>query len=85
MSDAWRLPKTENHLVIFAFCTPLREGVTQDVMDQTKQSVDELSYGGRMVEYAGEKVVFRVEIKDEYDLLQWEMYGGFRSANMYQK
>ena len=84
MSDAWRLPKTDNRLVISAFCTPLLEGVTQDIMDHTRRAVDELPYGGRVVEYSGEDEVFRVEIWDEHDLLQWEIYGGFRSRDMYQ-
>ncbi len=85
MSDAWRLPETDNRLVVFAFCTPLKEGVTQDVMDQSMQSVDELAYGGRLVEYAGDEVVFRVEMEDEHDLMQWEMYGGFRSTSIYAR
>ena len=83
MSDAWRLPKTDNRLVIFAFCTPLAEGVTQDIMDHSMQAADELPYGGRVVEYSGNDVVFRADIVDEHDMMQWEVYGGFRSPSIY--
>ena len=85
MSDAWRLPVTDNRLVIFAFCLPMIEGITQDEMDETKRSVGDLPYGGRIVEYKDDEVVFRVDIEDPYDLIQWEVYGGFRSPVIYQK
>ena len=83
MSDAWRLPQTDNRLVIFAFCLPLLEGISQDPRDETKRYVGDLPYGGRVVEYAGEDVVFRVDVKDEYDMQQWEVYGGFKSPGIY--
>ena len=83
MSDAWRLPQTDNRLVIFAFCLPRMEGVSQDPRDETRRYVGDLPYGGRAVEYAGGDVVFQVEIKDEFDLQQWEMYGGFKSSGIY--
>ena len=84
MSDAWRLPATDNRLVISAFCTPLIEGATQDIMDHTRRAVDEFPYGGRVIEYAGDEEVFRIEIKDEHDMMQWEVYGGFRSPSLYE-
>lgn len=83
MSEAWRLPQTDNRLVIFAFCVPLIEGISQDSMDETKRSADDLPYGGRVVEYAGDEVVFRADVKDANDLIQWEVYGGFRSPDLY--
>ena len=54
-------------------------------MDETKRSVGDLPYGGRIVEYKDDEVVFRVDIEDPYDLIQWEVYGGFRSPVIYQK
>ena len=48
MSDAWRLPVTDNRLVIHAFCIPLLEGLTEDIMDETKRAPDDLPYGGRV-------------------------------------
>ena len=83
MSEAWRLPQTDNRLVIFAFCLPLIEGITHDDMDPAKRSVSEMPYGGRIVEYAGDEEVFRAEVKDANDLIQWEVYGGFRSPGLY--
>lgn len=85
MSDAWRLPQTDNRLLIFAFCLPLIEGVSHDSMDETKRSAGDLPYGGRIVEYAGDEVVFRADIEDANDLIQWEVYGGFRSPDLYQQ
>ena len=85
MSDAWRLPVTDNHLIIYAFCTPLIEGVSQNSMDETQRVVDDLPYGGRIVEYSGDDIVFRADIVDQYDLLQWEVYGGFKSPGIYSE
>ena len=84
MSDAWRLPITDNRLVISAFCSPLLPGLTQDIMDSTKRAGDDLPFGGRIVEYAGDEVVFRADVRDPDELLQWEVYGGFRSPGIYE-
>ena len=46
MSDAWRLPETDNRLVIYAFCAVLDDTLTEDIMDETKRSGDDLPYGG---------------------------------------
>ena len=83
MSDAWRLPVTDNRLVIHAFCLPLLEGLSEDVMDPTKRVPDDMPYGGRILEYAGSEIVFRADVVDAYDLIQWEVYGGFRSPDIY--
>jgi len=80
MSDAWRLPKTDNRLVIHVYCLPLDEGLTEDIMDPTKRAGDDLPFaGGPVLEFAGDKVVFRMNAQDPDDLIQWEFYGGFRS------
>ena len=83
MSDAWRLPETDNRLVVFAFCLPLLEGVSQDSMDDGSRVVGDLPYGGRVVEYSGDDIVFRADFRDEFDLMQWEVYGGFRTPTLY--
>jgi len=54
-------------------------------MDETKRVIDDLPYGGRIVEYAGDDIVFRAEIVDPHDLLQWEVYGGFKSPSIYNE
>ena len=83
MSDAWRLPVTDNRLVIHAFCVPTLPGITIDIMDETKRSIDDLPYGGRILEFDGDEVVFRMEVGDEYELFQWNVYGGFKSPGVY--
>lgn len=85
MSDAWRLPQTDNRLVIYAFCAPLDDSLTEDIMDETKRAGDDLPYGGRVVEYSGNEEVFRAEINDPNELIQWEVYGGFKSPEIYSK
>ena len=85
MSDAWRLPLTDNRLVIHAFCLPLLEGLSEDVMDPTKRATDDMPYGGRILEYAGDEIVFRADVVDAHDLIQWEVYGGFRSPGIYHR
>ncbi len=84
MSDAWRLPKTDNRLVIHAFCTPLIPGLSQDIMDETRRVTDDIYYpGGHILEYAGDEVVFQVDFGMEHELFQWNVYGGFRSPGLY--
>ena len=83
MSDAWHLPATDNRLVIHAFCLPLLEGISEDDMDPTVRVTSDLPYGGRILEYAGDEIVFRADVVDPYELVQWEVYGGFRSPGIY--
>ncbi|MCY4282172.1 MAG: aryl-sulfate sulfotransferase [Gammaproteobacteria bacterium] len=84
MSDAWRLPKTDNRLVIHAFCVPLIPGLSEDIMDPTKRVTDDIYYpGGHILEYAGDKVVFQVDFGMKHELFQWNVYGGFRSPSIY--
>ena len=85
MSDAWRLPVTDNRLVIHAFCLPLLEGISEDDMDPTVRVTSDLPYGGRILEYAGDEIVFRADVVDPYELVQWEVYGGFRSPGIYHR
>lgn len=84
MSDAWRLPETDNRLVIHAFCTPLIPGLGEDIMDETRRVTDDIYYpGGHILEYAGDEVVFQVDFGMEHELFQWNVYGGFRSPDIY--
>ena len=84
MSDAWRLPKTDNRLVIHAFCTPLIPGLSEDIMDETRRVTDDIYYpGGHILEYAGDELVFQVDFGMEHELFQWNVYGGFRSPDIY--
>ncbi|MEO1081715.1 MAG: aryl-sulfate sulfotransferase [Pseudomonadota bacterium] len=83
MSDAWRLPQTNNYLVIHAFCLPRHAGMTEDSMDETRRAPGDFPYGGRILEYSGEDLVLRINVVDPNDLIQWEVYGGFRASGFY--
>lgn len=83
MSDAWRLPKTDNYLVIHAFCLPRNEGMTEDSMDETRRAPGDFPYGGRVLEFSGDELVLRIDVVDPNDLIQWEVYGGFRAPGLY--
>lgn len=83
MSEAWRLPITDNRLVIHAFCVEKVKGLTADIMDSTKRAPVDIPWGGRILEYDGEDVVFRTEIKDPYGIIHWTTYGGFKSSGIY--
>ena len=82
MSDAWLLPETGNHLVIHAFCLPVDKITTEDSMDETRRSPGDFPYGGRILEFNGDDEVLRIEVSDPNDLLQWEVYGGFRTPDL---
>ena len=83
MSDASRLPKTDNRLVIHAFCLPRDEGMTEDEMDETRRAPGDFPYGGRILEFSDGEVVLWIDVVDPNDLIQWEVYGGFRNSGLY--
>ena len=84
MSEAWKLPATGNRLVIHAYCLPLIAGLTEDIMDPTKRAGDDLPFaGGPVLEFAGDEIVFEARVQDPDDLIQWEVYGGFRTPGLY--
>jgi len=85
MSEAWRLPITDNRLVFHAYCLPLWPELTEDIMDHTKRAADDLPFpGGPVLEFKGDELVFKLRVKDPDDLIQWEVYGGFRSSSFYK-
>jgi hypothetical protein len=86
MGDAHRLPSTDNILAVYAFCVPRVAGMTWNDWEPTLH-VDDFPMGGRVREYARNsptEVVFSVDIEDKNDLLQWEVYGGFRTPSLYR-
>lgn len=83
MSDAWRLPKTDNRLVIHAFCLPQDASMTEDEMDETRRAASDFPYGGRILEFSDDEIVLWIDVVDPNDLIQWEVYGGFRSPGLY--
>jgi len=85
MSDAWRLPQTDNRFVIHAFCLPRDPKMTEDSMDETRRAPGDFPYGGRILEFAGDdnELVLRIDVVDPNELIQWEVYGGFRTEGLY--
>jgi len=82
MSEAHRLPQTDNILEINAQCgTPMMEGVTWDPWDLSKVHMSEMPRGGRVREYTrteNPKIVFNARVHDPAEVLIWEVYGGFK-------
>ena len=88
MSESHRLPKTDNILEINALCqksdTP---NVTWDIWDRTKRYLSEIPHGGRVREFtrtSPAEIVFDVSFRDPHDVLNWQVYGGFRMASFYE-
>ena len=87
MSEAHRLPETNNVLEINAQCgPPMLEDVTWDPWDLTRPHMSEMHRGGRVREYTRTdpaEVVFELDFTDPAGVLQWEVYGGFRTPSLY--
>lgn len=87
MSEAHRLPRTDNILEINALCIPVgMKNVTWDIWDRSKRYVSEIPHGGRVREYtrtSPAEVVFEVSFQDPHGVLNWQIYGGFRAPSLY--
>ena len=87
MSEAHRLPLTDNILEIHALCQqPAEEDITWDIWDRSKRYISEVPHGGRVREYtrtSPAEVVFEALFDDPDDVLNWQVYGGFRTPGFY--
>ena len=87
MSEAHRLPLTDNILEIHALCQPpADEDITWDIWDRSKRYISEVPHGGRVREYtrtSPAEVVFEALFDDPDDVLNWQVYGGFRTPGFY--
>jgi len=88
MGDAWRLPRTDNMLVIFGACIDMRPGVTiSDLQIGPKMiPANMLPQHSRIVEYTREtpaRKVFDLRFEDPYQLVQWQTFGGEKLASLY--
>ena len=87
MSEAHRLPVTDNILEINALCIPAgTTDVTWDIWDRSQRYLAEVPHGGRVREFTRTdpaEVVFDVSFRDPHDALAWQVYGGFRTPNLY--
>ena len=87
MSEAHRLPKTDNILEINALCAKAgMKGITWDPWDMSKRHQSELPRGAKVREYTRESVpeiVWSLHFKDDDEVLQWEVFGGLRTPSLY--
>ena len=87
MSEAHRLPTTNNILAINAMCAKAgTKDLTWNPWDLTKRHQAELPRGARIREYTHQmppEVVYELRFDDPHDVLQWEVYGGFRTPSLY--
>ncbi|MFI3270761.1 MAG: aryl-sulfate sulfotransferase [Pseudomonadota bacterium] len=80
MSDAHRLPTTQNHMVIDAIVSPKRPNLTLDDYDHTRRHVDDLCTYGRIREFSKNTndVLYEVHVRDLHELIYWNVFGGVR-------
>lgn len=87
MGDAHWLPQTGNYFVVDSICDYRWEGLTQNEFDYGRRHIGDVIHWGRVREYGGRdasNVVYEVEIRDPQEILQWEIYGGFRTPGFYE-
>ena len=86
MGDAHRLPKTGNILVVDSICDDRQAGLTQNEWDYSARHVSDVIHWGRVREYGGTdhaEVLFELLIHDPDEVLQWQIFGGFRTPDIY--
>ena len=87
MSEAHRLPVTDNILEVNAMCIKAgTENITWDIWDRSKMYLSEVPSAARVREYTRTtppEVVFEVTFDDPLDVLNWAVYGGFRTPSLY--
>lgn len=87
MSEAHRLPETDNILEFNAMCIrPKGRDIGWHVWDRSKRYLSEIPHGGRVREYSRTqpaKVLFELNFEDPSNVLSWQVYGGFRVPNLY--
>ncbi len=86
MSDAHRLPTTDNMLVIYAIDVIRRPGLTYEEFEPCLPSVSQFPHGARIREYTRTtpaEVLFEVFVRDPDEVIQWEVYGGLRAPSLY--
>ena len=87
MGDARRMSLTGNILVVDPVCIDESEPLTYTQKDFSKRHVSEVNHKARIREYTHEKkpkVLWEVMIGDPLEVLNWQVYGGFRTRSMYE-
>lgn len=87
MGDAHRLEESDTALVIHSICMPHgRDDIGMDEDDRSLPYVAEMPSYARILEYNRKDIkdiVFDMTIKDETDLIQWEVFSGVRTDSLY--
>ena len=87
MSEAHRLPITDNILEFNAMCIqPRGREIGWDIWDRDTRYLAEIPHGGRVREFSRSQpaeVLFEVWFDDPDDVLNWQVYGGFRTPSLY--
>ncbi|MFP6828249.1 MAG: aryl-sulfate sulfotransferase [Gammaproteobacteria bacterium] len=85
MGDTHRLPQTDNMLVIYTICLTRRDGLQYDSF-KLEPHVGEVPTHTRIREYTRTdppEVVSEILVRDENDILQWQVYGGLHVNSLY--
>ena len=87
MGDTHRFEDTDTALVIHSICMPHgRDDIGLDESDRTKRYVAEFPSHARVLEYNRrdiDDIVFDFTIRDQNDLIQWEIFSGVRVDSLY--
>jgi hypothetical protein len=89
MGDAHVLPQTGHVLVVDPVCFDQDSyELTEEQRDFTKRHNSELNHSARIREYSHTrpaKVLREWVIRDRYETVNWQVYGGFHSPTLYRK
>jgi len=87
MGDAHSMPVTDNVFVVDSICGHPADDLSWDPWDFSKRHIFDVIHWARIREYRrsgdASEIVFDVEIHDPNEVLQWEVFGGFRTPDLY--
>lgn len=87
MGDAHRFEETDTAMIIHSIAMPHgREDIGMDESDRSVQHVDEFPSHARILEYSRtdlSDILFDVTVKDENDIIHWEVFSGVRVESLY--
>ena len=87
MGDAHRLEASDTALVIHSIAMPHgRDDIGMDQDDRSTRYVDEFPSYARILEYNRKDIhdiVFDMTVRDENELVQWEVFSGVRVGDLY--
>ena len=87
MSESHRLPITDNILEFNAMCIqPRGREIGWNIWDRDTRYLAEIPHAGRVREFSRTQpaeVLWEVWFDDPHDVLNWQVYGGFRTPSLY--